>query len=98
MGIRQDNRRRILRRPDIRRAARAPDRVRSVGNRRERIRAGESAIPVRRSRPDEIGGDGPRTNNIATTASGTATIGTEPAARADALERAPAFFARYLRP
>jgi hypothetical protein len=37
-------------------------------------------------------------NNIATTASGTATIGTEPAARADALERAPAFFARYLRP
>jgi dienelactone hydrolase len=37
-------------------------------------------------------------NNIATTASGTATIGTEPAARADALERAPAFLARHLRP
>ena len=36
--------------------------------------------------------------NIATTESGTATIGTDPAARADALERAPAFFARYLQP
>lgn len=36
--------------------------------------------------------------NIATTASGTATTGTEPAARADAIERTPAFFARYLRP
>jgi dienelactone hydrolase len=31
--------------------------------------------------------------NVATTTSGTATIGTDPAARADALERAPAFLA-----
>ena len=36
--------------------------------------------------------------NIATTASGTATIGTNPAARADAMERAPAFLGRYLKP
>jgi dienelactone hydrolase len=37
-------------------------------------------------------------HNVATTSSGTATLGTDPAARADALERAPAFLARYLRP
>jgi dienelactone hydrolase len=36
--------------------------------------------------------------NVATTASGTATIGTDPAGRADALDRAPAFLARYLKP
>jgi dienelactone hydrolase len=36
--------------------------------------------------------------NIATTESGTASVGTDPAGRADALERVPAFFARYLRP
>lgn len=36
--------------------------------------------------------------NIATTASGTATTGTDPQARADAIERAPAFFARHLKP
>jgi dienelactone hydrolase len=36
--------------------------------------------------------------NVATTASGTATVGTDPAGRADAIERAPAFLARYLRP
>lgn len=37
-------------------------------------------------------------HNVATTASGTATMGTDPAARADAIERAPAFFARHLKP
>jgi dienelactone hydrolase len=37
-------------------------------------------------------------HNVATTASGTATLGTDPAARADAIERAPAFLARYLKP
>lgn len=36
--------------------------------------------------------------NVGTTASGTATVGTDPAARVDAIERAPAFLARYLRP
>lgn len=36
--------------------------------------------------------------NIATTTSGTATTGTDPAARADALKRVPEFFARYLHP
>jgi dienelactone hydrolase len=36
--------------------------------------------------------------DIATTASGTATIGTEPAARADAMKRVPEFFARHLAP
>jgi dienelactone hydrolase len=35
--------------------------------------------------------------NIATTASGTATTGTDPAARADAVKRVPDFFARYLK-
>jgi hypothetical protein len=36
--------------------------------------------------------------NIATTESGSATIGTDPQARHDAIERAPAFFAKYLPP
>jgi dienelactone hydrolase len=36
-------------------------------------------------------------HNVATTASGTATVGTDPAGRTDAIERAPAFLARYLR-
>jgi dienelactone hydrolase len=36
--------------------------------------------------------------NIATTANGSATIGTDPQARRDVIERAPAFFARYLMP
>jgi dienelactone hydrolase len=36
--------------------------------------------------------------NVATTQSGTATLGTDPAGRADALARVPAFFARYLAP
>ena len=36
--------------------------------------------------------------NVATTASGTATIGTDPAGREDAIARAPAFLARYLKP
>ncbi len=35
--------------------------------------------------------------NIATTESGTATVGTNPAARADTLERVPGFFAQHLR-
>jgi dienelactone hydrolase len=36
--------------------------------------------------------------NVATTQSGTATLGTDPAGRADALTRVPAFFARHLAP
>lgn len=36
--------------------------------------------------------------NVATTASGTATVGTDPAARADAIERAPDFLARHMKP
>ncbi len=35
--------------------------------------------------------------NVATTASGTATLGTDEAARGDAIQRVPAFIARYIR-
>lgn len=53
--------------------------------------------------PDAVHGfDAPNSRmrvrgNVATTASGTAMIGTDPQARADAITRAPAFFAKHLK-